>query len=260
MRDKRRVGVQALQRANMNETGRLPAFSMFHLGMHMRLTQTVEQPNAVVDTDGDVVGIDFDERERKRHTDAAQHTGDAVVMLEYFPTVYLKLRDVNTEFLRPSACPVHAEEGAQRACCECNFHPGVLAVAPMTSRPWNLNVEVAGVSFQAKIVRTQLPITTMKAATLHGLQGATTDPGLIMHWIFPRRLSTTMRWLATYVALSRVRALSKLRSVGLTKAIRAIIEEGPPETLPRKFQDLFAEREQATAAAAVAAVVKLGWV
>ena len=53
-----------------------------------------------------------------------------------------------------------------------------------------------------------------------------------------------MVWLAIYVALSRVRKLANLRSVGLTTKIRRIIEEGPPESIPAQFEKYFAEKEK----------------
>ena len=43
---------------NMNTTGRLPAIAMLHVGMVVRLTLTVEGPEAVTDATGTVVGID----------------------------------------------------------------------------------------------------------------------------------------------------------------------------------------------------------
>ena len=48
---------------NMNNTGRLPAIAMIHLGMTIRLTNTVEAPEAVTDSTGEVVGIDLDPAE-----------------------------------------------------------------------------------------------------------------------------------------------------------------------------------------------------
>ena len=99
----------------------------------------------------------------------------------------------------------------------------------------------------------------VKASTLHVLQGTTADPGLIFHWVFPRRLTRPLRWLAIYVALSRVRRLKNLRSVGLTKQIREIMEEGPPDSLPAQFQKLFQEKEAQTALDADAAMAALGW-
>ena len=112
---------------------------------------------------------------------------------------------------------------------------------------------------QAKVIRTQIPITTVKASTLHVLQGTTTDPGLIFHWVFPRNLRRDVRWLAIYVALSRVRRLKNLRSIGLSRDIRAIMEEGPPDTLPAQFHKLFSDKEAQTALDADAAMIALGW-
>ena len=113
---------------------------------------------------------------------------------------------------------------------------------------------------EVKVVRTGLPVVCVKASTLHVLQGTTADPGLIFHWVFPRRLTRPLRWLAIYVALSRVRRLKNLRSLGLTKQIREIMEEGPPDSLPAQFQKLFQEKEAQTVLDADAAMAALGWV
>ena len=76
---------------------------------------------------------------------------------------------------------------------------------------------------------------------------------------FPRLLRRDVRWLATYVALSRVRRLKNLRSIGLSKDIRAIMEEGPPHTLPAQFHKCFSEEEAQTVLDANAAMIALGW-
>ena len=68
-----------------------------------------------------------------------------------------------------------------------------------------------------------------------------------------------MRWLAIYVALSRVRRLKNLRSIGLSKDIRKIVEEGPPDLLLAQFHKLFNEKEAQTALDADAAMSALGW-
>ena len=67
------------------------------------------------------------------------------------------------------------------------------------------------------------------------------------------------RWLATYVALSRVRTLAQLRSIGLTPNVREIIEMGPPEGIPGAFNELFGDLEVTTKAAAMEALIELGW-
>ena len=100
----------------------------------------------------------------------------------------------------------------------------------------------------------------VKASTLHVLQGTAADPGLIFHWVFPRRLTGPMRWLAIYVALSRARRLENLRSIGLNKDIRRIMEAGPPDSLPAQFQRHVHEKEAHTALEADAAMAALGWV
>ena len=69
-----------------------------------------------------------------------------------------------------------------------------------------------------------------------------------------------MRWLAIYVALSRVRRLKNLRSIGLNKDIRRVMEAGPPDSLPAQFDKLFHEEEAQTALDADAALAALGWV
>ena len=43
----------------MNATGRLPGFAMIHVGMQVRLTQSVEPPDGVVDAIGEICGVDF---------------------------------------------------------------------------------------------------------------------------------------------------------------------------------------------------------
>ena len=53
------LGEQLLRHPNMNDTGRLPGFAMFHVGMRARLTQSVEPPAAVVDAMCEVRGLDF---------------------------------------------------------------------------------------------------------------------------------------------------------------------------------------------------------
>ena len=76
---------------------------------------------------------------------------------------------------------------------------------------------------------------------------------------FLDRLPKDLVWLAVYVALSRVRALAKLRSVGLSDKIKAVIEGGPPDTIPAQFAKYFAEKEKTTQKDADAAMTALGW-
>ena len=84
------------------------------------------------------------------------------------------------------------------------------------------------------------------AVSLYSMQGTTADPGLVAYWFFPQRCSDTVRWLIVYVMLSRPRSLATLKSVNLTKQIRNIIVQGPPEDLVANFDRLFREKIDAT--------------
>ena len=76
---------------------------------------------------------------------------------------------------------------------------------------------------------------------------------------FPRFFSEELRWLATYVALSRPPSLAQLISVGLPDELRNIIEDGPPEGILSRFNDMFKEREEATHIRAAEVMRELGW-
>ena len=84
------------------------------------------------------------------------------------------------------------------------------------------------------------------AVPLYSMQGTTADPGLVAYWFFPQRCSDTIRWLIVYVMLSRPRSLATLKSVNLTRQIRDVIEQGPPEDLVANFDRLFREKVEAT--------------
>ena len=100
---------------------------------------------------------------------------------------------------------------------------------------------------QPKVVRRGLPIVCVKASTLHVLQSTTAGLGLNYCWVYPRRLTRTTRWLVICVALSRVRRLKNLRSIGLDKDIGKIMEEGPPDSLAAQFRKTFNEKKGQTA-------------
>ena len=112
---------------------------------------------------------------------------------------------------------------------------------------------------KVKAAREQLPLTIATASTLYTLQGATTTPGMIYHFRTPRRISGVMKWIATYMALSRVQSLKQLRSIGLTTKIRDIIDNGPPEGFLTRFLNVFGEKIGRTQIAVEEAMAELGW-
>ena len=75
----------------------------------------------------------------------------------------------------------------------------------------------------------------------------------------PNRLSSAQKWLAVYVALSRVRNLNSLKSIGLSKKIRTIIEAGPPDELLAQFEKYFGEKEGAVLKLTIDIVQIWGW-
>ena len=123
-------------------------------------------------------------------------------------------------------------------------------------RQWTFTDPVTGFTFQVQ--RTQLPLMPEAACPLYSLQGATCDPGLIAHFIMPKRADDDLKSLIVYVMLSRVRSLSCLRSIGLTIKIRRIIEGRPPSMLAENFEKLFRKKIEDTSQAARAARAALG--
>ena len=250
---------------NMNNTARLPSIAMVHVGMEIRLTNTVEAPEVVTDTTGVVHGIDVDpEDERIAEQLQAAETPGIRVLRKQPLAVIVKLHNVSTEFLPPIPCLLHAHCGARRDCTTgCDFRAGCFAIEPQLG-PRSFNVEVPHPNnpestLTLRIQRRQVPMTIKTASTLHTLQGVTASPGLIFHWKFPRSMSAELRWLASYVALSRPESLAQLISIGPLDKLREIIEGGPPDGILTRFNDMFRELELATHVRAAEVMRELGW-
>ena len=179
------------------------------------------------------------------------------MLLEELPRcVYVKLDKCNREFLPPLKCQKHATSGLCKDCPACRAFECWVLVQPLC-RQWTFTDPVTRIAFQVQ--RTQLPLMPEAACPLYSLQGATCDPGLIAHFIMPKRADDDIKWLIVYVMLSRVRSLSCLRSIGLNAKIRKIIEGGPPSNLAENFEKLFRKKIKDTSKAAKAAKASLGW-
>ena len=61
------------------------------------------------------------------------------------------------------------------------------------------------------------------------------------------------------MALSRVQSLKQLRSIGLTAAIKDLIDNGPPEGFLTRFLSVFEEKTKQTASEVEKAMTELGW-
>ena len=144
--------------------------------------------------------------------------------------------------------------------------PGIIAVEMITCQPFTVDIELEnqGCSrtrcLTVRAAREQVPLTIAGASTLYTLQGTTATPGLIYHFRTPRRISNVMKWISTYMALSRIQSLSQLRSIGLNTDIRDLINGGPPEGFLTRFLKIFEEKISATQQAIEAAMAELNWI
>jgi len=119
-----------LRHPNMNDTGRLAAVALLHIGMRVRLTVTIE--GAAVDSTGTIVGIDL------HPTDASApepRAAEGVRLLQEMPqSVLVKLDDSDAELLPPRPCSAHQDSSADRSCPNCRFYSGHIAVEPRRCR------------------------------------------------------------------------------------------------------------------------------
>ena len=104
-----------------------------------------------------------------------------------------------------------------------------------------------------------MPLTIVTASTLYTLQGTAAEPGLVYYFNTPRRLSKMMKWTACYMALSRVRSLSALRSIGLTSDVRELIDLGPPDGFLTRFLKVFEDKIASTQKDVEDVLAELGW-
>ena len=233
-----------LQIPNMNTTGRLPAVLLVHLKMQVRITVSDERlaAHAPVDTIGVVQNIELHPIDRARWL---QESTETIFVLHYAPTVLMHINEDETDT---------------------GLGPGIVAVEAVTCQPFSVELELEDPRcsrarlLKVKAAREQVPLTIATASTLYTLQGTTTPPGVIYHFRTPRRISAVMKWIATYMALSRVQSLQQLRSIGLTTATRELIDNGPPEGFLTRFLKVFGEKSVETQRVMNAAMAELGWV
>ncbi len=174
----RDVAEQAPAHPSMNDTGRLPGFGLYHVGMEVRLTQSIDPPKAVTDATGIIADIELSPQEPRHNVNAFRHATASTIVLQHLPTcIYVRLDENKTEFLPPMPCADHAGRGAQRCCRECSVHDGIVAAKPFTNkRAWSILLTIGDHEYKVSFKRKQMPLTTSKASTLHVLQGSTAAP------------------------------------------------------------------------------------
>ena len=237
-----------LRIASIQKSKRLPPVVLFHYGMRVRLTTTIQQPFAVQDVEGTVVGFDPDPADHatksRLRSPATWHAAEfACPMLP--KAIYVKLDDCELQLLPSASCPEHPEHSPTCRLCTTAAQPGVMAIRPLP-RTFKYFYSPTEKAKYVVIARKQIPLMPAAAVPLYAMQGTTADPGLVAYWFFPQQCSATIQWLIVYVMLSRPRSLSTLKSVNLTNKIRDIIEQGPPEDLVANFDKLFHDKIEAT--------------
>eukprot|EP00438_Fugacium_kawagutii_P025227 Skav230240 [mRNA] locus=scaffold1818:78429:87690:+ [translate_table: standard] len=139
------VAEALLAYANMNETGRLPHFGLYHVGMEVRLTQTLAAPHVVVDCVGVIRGFQFAAEDLSR----GDMHGSFVVLRKLPEAIFVELEDVPEDFLPAEPCSLHAPN-VSFGCVDCQRLRGMFAVRPYTSgRAWTVKVKVSGVEGNA---------------------------------------------------------------------------------------------------------------
>ena len=68
-----------------------------------------------------------------------------------------------------------------------------------------------------------------------------------------------MQWIACYMALSRVRSLSALRSIGSTSDVRELIDLGPPDGFLTQSLKVFGDKIASTQKDVDDVLSELGW-
>ena len=237
---------ELLSTASLPQTKRLPGVVLFHHGMRMRFSTTIQQPFAVQDTECTVVGFDPDLADHYINGKLRAGSATEIVCQRMPKAIYVKIDECDLIFLPPGTCSLHRTVGHDATCeaCISAVTPGVFAVKPLT-RTWKHYLPDASGKY-VSIGRIQFPLTPLESVPLYAMQGTTADPGMVAYWMFPQRCSTTIMWLIIYVLLSRPRSLQQMKSVNLTPKIREIIEAGPPDELVATFHNLFAEKIETT--------------
>ena len=228
---------EMLEEFNLRKTNKIPGVALIYIGMKVRFTTSIQPPLVVQDTTGTVVALELAAADAKRISKI-----DADIVLDTLPkAVYIQIDDCTEVFLPPKA--------------NCNMQ-GLFALKPV-SRTWDFKSEETP-NFSTKVSRTGFPLAPATVCPLYSMQGTTAE-GLVMHWQLPKRLSTEVRWLIVYVALSRIRELSTLKSIGLTQSIRDLIENGPPQSLLQSFDKYFGQKVERTTEKAKRYRAELGW-
>ena len=251
---------ELLRIPSLSSTKRLPACFLWHFGMRVKFSTTLQQPFAVQDVEGVVVGFEPDDKDHDTQVALNSSVCKGEFICRFQPkAIYVKIDECQHHFLPPAPCSEHRLTGHDPSCLNCisAVRPGVFAVKPL-KRTFKYFYDPKNKTQYVNVQRSQFPLMPALAMPLYSMQGTTADPGMVAYWFFPQRCSLTVKWLIVYVMLSRPRSLATISSVGLTLKVRAIIEDGPPAELVATFKKLFDVKIAQTKAQAVQAAKRYG--
>ena len=102
---------------SLSSTKRLPAVVLWHQGMRMKFSTTLQQPFAVQDVECTVVGFEPDDKDHDAQAAIdAQHCQGEHVCAFMPKAIYVKIDDCDHHFLPPAPCSVHRLTGHEASC------------------------------------------------------------------------------------------------------------------------------------------------
>ena len=183
-------GRAALERmlatASVTATRKLMGLQLSYIGMEVVLTENILPPLYVPGATGKVMGLE-PHSDEPAFEDRGGIMTEGVVLLRFMPICIYVLFDDSEDSFLDGFGTTRAGDVAQLA-GKPERMKGVLAIEPV-ARTWRWAPDrkppPGEQSFSVPVKRTQVPLLPAKQSTLHGLQGKTTEPGLIAHWKFP---------------------------------------------------------------------------
>ena len=164
---------ELLRISSIQITKRLPAVVLWHLGMRMRFSTTLQQPLAVQDVGCTVLGFEPDDMDKDAQvaTDAHNCQGEHVCC--YMPkAIYVKIDDCTCHFLPLAPCFTHRTTGHDASCLDCisAVQPGIFAVKPL-ARTFRYHYDAKEKSKYINGQRKQFPLIPALAMPLYSMQG-----------------------------------------------------------------------------------------
>ena len=120
---------QLLAVPSLSQTKKLPGVVLFHQGMRMRLTTTLQQPFAVQDAECTVVGFEPDPADQHINSKIRMPSCTEMKCTRMPKAIYVQLDDCDLQFLPPGSCALHRMTGHDATCASlCAVPPGRFAV------------------------------------------------------------------------------------------------------------------------------------